>query len=55
MNQPVDDTQVRTFELNPLKTYEFYADKQYMPYELYFTKKNGIDPKITYSVSVYVI
>ena len=54
-DQPVDDTQVRTFELNPLKTYEFYADKQDLPYELYNTKKNGVEPKVTYTVDIFVI
>lgn len=52
---PVEDTQVRIFELQPLKQYKFYTDKLYLPYELYTVKKHGIEPKITITISVYVI
>ena len=55
MNQPVDDTKERKFCIKPINTYEFYADKQYMPYELYNTKKNGVEPKVTYTVDIFVI
>ena len=54
-DQPVDDTKERKFCIKPINTHEFYADKLYLPYELYTTLKNNLNPKKVFAVSVYLL